>query len=79
MSSLKNLYLKLKEKSDINFQRIDITHSEINNCEWLNHIFISPSIRYGHLEYFKSNNDKIEVVHCVFFPSYFKAMALGEN
>ena len=76
MSSLKNLYLKLKEESDINFQRIDITHSEINNCEWLNHIFISPSIRYGHLEYFKSNNDKIEVVHCVFFPSYFKAMPI---
>lgn len=76
MSSLKNLYNKLKEKGDFNFQRIDITHKEINNCEWLNHIFISPSIRYGHLEYFKSNNDKIEVVHCVYFPSYFKAMPI---
>jgi len=33
-------------------------------------------VRYGHLEYFKSNNDAIEVVHSVFFPSYYKALPI---
>ena len=77
MSSLKTLYNKLKEKSDKDFQRIDLNHSNtLNDCDWYNHIYMSPSIRYGHLEYFKGSNDKIEVVHCVFFPSYFKALPI---
>lgn len=77
MSLLKPLYNSLKEKSDKNFQRIDLNHSNsLKDCDWLNHIYISPSIRYGHLEYFKSYNDAIEVVHSVFYPSYFKALPI---
>jgi hypothetical protein len=76
MSSLTNLYNKLKERSDKSFFRTDLPHSSINNCDWFNHIYSSPSVRYGHLEYFKSYNDAIEVVHCVFFPSYFKALPI---
>jgi phycocyanobilin:ferredoxin oxidoreductase len=75
-SILFDLYQKLKLKSDTFFQRIDISHKKINDCDWFNHIFISPSVRYGHLEYFKGSNDKIEVVHCVFYPSYFKALPI---
>ena len=74
MTTLKNLYNKLKDRLDKDFFRTDITHSKINECEWLNHIYSCPSIRYGHLEYFKSNNDAIEVVHSVFYPSYYKAL-----
>ena len=76
MSSLNDLYKKLKEKSDKGFFRTDLPHSSINNCDWYNHIYSSPSVRYGHLEYFKSYNDAIEVVHCVFFPSYYKALPI---
>ena len=76
MSSLNDLYKKLKEKSDKGFHRTDLSHSSINNCDWFNHIYSSPSVRYGHLEYFKSYNDAIEVVHCVFFPSYYKALPI---
>jgi len=73
-SVLFDLYLKLKSKNDFFFQRIDISHEKINDCDWFNHIYISPSIRYGHLEYFKGSNDKVEVVHSVFYPSYFKPL-----
>ena len=76
MSFLTSLYNNLKEKNDKDFFRIDLPHKEINDCTWLNHIYSSPSIRYGHLEYFKSNNDAIEVVHSVFFPSYYKALPI---
>jgi len=76
MSSLTNLYNKLKEKSDKDFFKIDLSHTSINNCDWFNHIYSSPSVRYGHLEYFKSYNDAIEVVHCVFFTSYYKALPI---
>jgi phycocyanobilin:ferredoxin oxidoreductase len=76
MSILNALYNKLKEKSDNGFFRTDLPHSSINNCDWFNHIYSSPSVRYGHLEYFKSYNDAIEVVHCVFFPSYYKALPI---
>lgn len=75
-SVLFNLYNRLKSKSDFFFQRIDISHNKVNDCDWFNHIYISPSIRYGHLEYFKGSNDKVEVVHCVFYPSYFKSLPI---
>jgi phycocyanobilin:ferredoxin oxidoreductase len=38
---------------------------------WKNEIFSSSLIRYGHLEYFKSKNNKVEVIHCVFYPTPF--------
>jgi len=76
MSTLKTLYDLLKVKSDNQFFRIDIQKEKVNDCDWLNHVYSSPSIRYGHLEYFKSHNDAIEVVHSVFFPSYYKALPI---
>jgi phycocyanobilin:ferredoxin oxidoreductase len=76
MSALNNLYEKLKNLLDEAFFRIDLPHSKINNCDWYNHIYSCPSVRYGHLEYFKSYNDAIEVVHCVIFPSYYKALPI---
>lgn len=75
---LLELYNNLKEISEKNFQKIKYK-SEIENNEdiaWYNDFFINPSIRYGHLEYFRSINGKIEVLHCTFFPSYFKDLPI---
>jgi hypothetical protein len=60
---LKNKYQKIKYKNEI---------ENNNDIVWKNNFYFNPSIRYGHLEYFKSINGKIEVLHCTFFPSYFK-------
>jgi phycocyanobilin:ferredoxin oxidoreductase len=71
---IKELYNSHKEIADRYFQKIKY-RSEIENNEdiiWENDFYFNPSIRYGHLEYFKSINGKIEVLHCTFFPSYFK-------
>lgn len=76
MSSLINLYNKIKTRSDKDFFKIDLPQSKVNDCDWLNHIYSSPSIRYGHLEYFKSHNDAIEVVHSVFYPSFYKPLPI---
>ena len=72
------LYNHLKLISGRNFQNIKYK-SEIENNEdiaWYNDFFINPSIRYGHLEYFRSINGKIEVLHCTFYPSYFKDLPI---
>lgn len=71
---IKELYDEHKKISDSHLQKIKY-HSKIednNDVIWKNNIYINPSIRYGHLEYFKSSNGKIEVLHCTYFPSYFK-------
>jgi len=71
---IKTLYDNHKKISQNYFQNIKYK-SEIENNEdiaWFNDFYINPSIRYGHLEYFRSINGKIEVLHCTFFPSYFK-------
>ena len=75
---LLDLYNNLKQISEKKFQKIKYK-SEIENNEdivWYNDFFINPSIRYGHLEYFRSINGKIEVLHCTFFPSYFKDLPI---
>jgi hypothetical protein len=69
------LYENHKKIAEEHFQKIKYK-SEIENNEditWFNDFFINPSVRYGHLEYFRSNNGKIGVLHCTFFPSHFKA------
>lgn len=38
-------------------------------CIWNNYVFTNSVIRYGHIEYFKSLNEKVEVVHVVFWPT----------
>lgn len=71
---IKELYINHKTAVEKFYQNIKY-RSEIENDEdiiWLNDFYFNPSIRYGHLEYFKSINGKIEVLHCTFFPSYFK-------
>jgi phycocyanobilin:ferredoxin oxidoreductase len=71
---IKKLHDSHKEIADRYYQNIKY-HSEIENNDdivWENDFYFNPSIRYGHLEYFKSINGKIEVLHCTFFPSYFK-------
>lgn len=83
-----DVYNTLYKLCSQNLQKIDLNHSDtLNGCVWSNHIYMSPSIRYGHLEYFKAHNNKVEVVHCVFFPHYYKRLpifgydiiALGEK
>ena len=77
MTQLLNLYINLKEKLSSNYPSFDLNQNHnLKDCDWYNHIFTSPSIRYGHLEYFKGPNDKIEVVHCVLFPSYYKPLPI---
>jgi phycocyanobilin:ferredoxin oxidoreductase len=71
---IKRLYDEHKKISDSFLQNIKYQSSIENKDDiiWKNDIYINPVIRYGHLEYFKSTNGKIEVLHCTFFPSYFK-------
>lgn len=75
---IKDLYIAHKEIADNFYQKIKYK-SEIEDNEdiiWENNFYFNPSIRYGHLEYFKSINGKIEVLHCTFFPSYFKNISI---
>lgn len=59
------------------FQNVHLNENlKLNDCIWNNKLFFSPSIRYGHLEYFKGSNEKIEVLHNVIYPSYFKAIPI---
>lgn len=37
---------------------------------WENDTFTTDQIRYGHLEYFKSTNNKIEMVHATCYPQF---------
>lgn len=37
---------------------------------WSNYKFETEQIRYGHLEYFKSANNKVEVVHAMCYPQF---------
>jgi len=54
---------------------------------WHNYKFVNDKIRYGHIEYFKSTNEKVEVVHTMCYPACntpfpifgFDAIALNGN
>jgi len=77
MLQLIDVYNNLYKLCNKNLQKVDLSHSsKLNDCDWLNHLYTSPSIRYGHLEYFKAHNNKVEVVHCVFFPHYYKHLPI---
>lgn len=57
---------------DISEKYSDLTFTNDNpdeSCIWKNYKFSPNNIRYGHLEYFKSSNDKVEVVHAMCYPS----------
>lgn len=50
----------------------DLSLSEDNpdtSCIWKNYKFTTDKVRYGHIEYFKAVNDKVEVVHAMLYPS----------
>ena len=74
---IKNIHNEYRELLNSSFQRIKYCNSLHNeSIFWENDFYFNPSIRYGHLEYFKSINGKIEVLHCTFFPSYFKKLPI---
>lgn len=77
MTPLAKIYNQLLDLASKNLQKIELNHSDsLSGCDWKNHLYISPSVRYGHVEYFKAHNDKVEVVHCVFFPHYYKRLPI---
>lgn len=71
---IQKLYDEHKQIAHRHYQNIKYKSEIEDNKDivWNNDFFFNPSIRYGHLELFKSINGKIEVLHCTFFPSYFK-------
>ena len=73
IETLYNEYQKLAKQS---FQNITL-HPNHNNEEiiWNNDLYMSPSIRYGHIEYFKVEK-RVEVLHTVFYPSFFKPIPI---
>jgi len=72
-----SVYSSLFTRLNNNLQQLEVGLNESKEeFTWINNIFYSPSIRYGHLEYFKGREDKIEVVHCVLWPSYFKGIPI---
>ena len=76
MSEILNLHNELKNIFST-FQNVNLNeNTNLNGCKWDNNLFFSPSIRYGHLEYFCGSNDKIEVLHNVIYPCYFKAIPI---
>ena len=74
---IKELHDEYKKLADQSFQRFEL-HFQPDGSEiiWENNVYQSPSIRYGHLEHFRSPNGKVEVMHCVFFPSFFKPLPI---
>jgi hypothetical protein len=73
IEKLYNEYQKLAKQS---FQNITL-HPNHNNEEiiWYNDLYMSPSVRYGHIEYFKVEK-RVEVLHTVFYPSFFKPIPI---
>lgn len=58
---------------DISEKYSDLTFTNDNpdeSCIWKNYKFNTNKVRYGHLEYFKSSNDKVEVVHAMCYPCF---------
>lgn len=69
---MKTLLSVFNELTQIASKRTSLStiKSKAENSEWINLKFETGSIRYGHLEYFKSNNDKVEVVHSTCYPQF---------
>jgi len=74
---LENLYIQLKTRLDSSLEEIGLSdYFTSDSYTWSNNVYHSPAIRYGHLEYFKGGSDKVEVVHCVLFPNYYKGIPI---
>jgi len=73
IETLYNEYQKLAKQS---FQNIQLHNNHDNkNIIWHNDLYLSPSVRYGHIEHFKAEG-RVEVLHTVFYPSFFKPIPI---
>ena len=73
IESIYNEYQKLAKQS---FQNIPIEEKHDNkSIIWNNDLYLSPSIRYGHIQYFKEEG-RLELLHAVFYPSFFKPIPI---
>lgn len=66
---LKNITSSFVCEASKSCQIVSNSEQLLDQCEWNNYIFTNSIIRYGHIEYFRSLNDKVEVVHVVFWPT----------
>ena len=73
---IENLYNEYQKLAKQSFQNIPL-HGNHDNKDiiWNNDLYLSPSIRYGHVEYFKAEG-RVEVLHTVFYPSFFKPLPI---
>ena len=74
---IENLHTQLKTRLDSSLEEISMSENFTSDAyTWYNNTYYSPAVRYGHLEYFRGGSDKIEVVHCVLFPNYYKGIPI---
>lgn len=70
MKSLHNYFQELCKEAGRSYKTFNIDTKKIDSATWENIGFNSDHIRYGHIEYFKSNNGKVEVVHTMCYPHF---------
>jgi hypothetical protein len=69
MKTLLSVFNELKQTASKHAPLSEIK-SKSTNSTWVNLKFETDRIRYGHLEYFKADNDKVEVVHSTCYPQF---------
>lgn len=69
MKTLLSVFDELKQITS-KHAKLSTIKSKAGSSEWINLKFDTSSIRYGHLEYFKADNDKVEVVHSTCYPQF---------
>jgi hypothetical protein len=74
MKSLYNYFEDLQCGMGRHFHTYKIESKKPDIAVWNNTGFKSDSIRYGHVEYFKSNNNKVEVVHVMCYPHFYRKL-----
>lgn len=67
MKTLLSVFDELKQYAS-KYSELTTVKSKAGNSTWINLKFDTDNIRYGHLEYFKADNDKVEVVHSTCYP-----------
>lgn len=73
---IKELYESYQKLAKQSFQNIPLhANHDRTDIIWNNDLYVSPSIRYGHVEYFKAEG-RVEVLHAVFYPSFFKPIPI---
>lgn len=73
IETLYNEYQKLAKQS---FQNIPIHENhDVGTILWNNDLYLSPSIRYGHIQFFREKG-RLELMHAVFYPSFFKPIPI---